>query len=1515
MDQRAFAPALWRLTDPDGILKKFDAAEQLAEVSDLCWITPLTGDPGLGADQIRRLRRHTSVFAGVAGGREWQRSTRLVTPIVGGETGTISVASPRYFNEGSTIRITDGFNTELAMVQKITGQSRLVLDRALVNDYEIWDSEVSVLARRPVNLNTASQELIELLLMSLQLRGRNERVNATEAKALAELIVESRPLTGHEDLLRRILLPAADLEELPKDAEVIPDVFANGSGGFISAIDAFAIYANALNANDLTLSFSTMPFCYSSRDTYRLSLRSSVNAKSGVERATSRREEVMHVVPQRELISIWTLQEQFDESLRLDREAPYWLTGPQATSRYDSDNIPPSRLWPHMGSANGQRFLPGVIATPNQQNSAEPPTPEHVFADREEQGYVQLAPHRLEDTDRIQGRALHFDQESRNPEGRYLPDEVVRYSADDMRVQWTGQNDVLCRPLSLSFWIQPRSLENATLLDLAGANTTGVDRVSVLIEDGFLILRVSDAVGDHTATNAVEVGELRYSTAQGDGPGLPVDTWSHISIDVRGNRADQMTMLVNGLEFGVTSPGYSQLTGAGTQGSALISIESLDGFRPQGCLRIGDELIEYNLDQNGQISTLRNEFGRLAGFGGRNARVRYTHDHPDEFPSSLPVNIGIATLTHAGDTPVELYGYSLDVVTGVPAGGSITAEDLGVFRVARMIGVEDGETPDGDMIDGQSYNLDGSPTALPLGRGLDASSGATGILLGSADTPGQVDPLVMEAFNRDGGYAVILQRIPWLRGDVAEEHVTVEQAPLGGIEIIRYSGWQGNVLQIAARGDAVGELANYPNQSGGANSSGGARAFVTMWREDLELDSIPVQRVATLSSQSAYVIPISVSAPGASGTSFLQPINGAPEFAQFTEVDLAENTEWVRYDSVVPAHGQLVRDAPDAMLALFFLLARAAPGNINLPIPPDGGGNGGGDGGGGDGAKLLIEPQPVIAAPTLKRAAQSAGGPVWLPDIGAEELIDFPVSRAVSDALQFRGVMGTYSHRHSAGIDLLPVFKVQDRGPDRGQPGRLDPVFLVDGSTPFDDPGMEALIHWCYRPGPLGRPVHDWVQNDLTVLSAAAAPGPPILAGDTLVDYNVVYVALQERLFAPLNFVPPVANIPQPADSRRNSRLISFPSGEMPRVVTETTVGSNTDGSLVPSAVIDEVVFGDTMGVDASPVYELADTRAAAAMLGEDLTPAAAPTIRIHQKRFRTSLDAFETGADVLDSWPTDAGLIRIGREILCYSNVDPGSGTMTIAQGGRGLLGTQDQYHERNAPVYLLEHFDVSVLAAGIGAEDAAIPIQDASDFPDEGTLLIDQELIHYTRKRGQVLEMPRLSEEPGAKDNGGGGMFRGRFGTPEAGHTFGTPVISFPFRYWDRWEEEAEGPELSYFGFSRDELSAVWKEMFMLNDETSFGGSRLGVLVRTDPNIPWDSNPDETPGLTELFPADLRENWAPIGAQSDRIEWRVFVDYTSGAFDATTGQSHGWKQTPRLNALGVRFIAPNVKLRSVED
>jgi hypothetical protein len=151
-------------------------------------------------------------------------------------------------------------------------------------------------------------------------------------------------------------------------------------------------------------------------------------------------------------------------------------------------------------------------------------------------------------------------------------------------------------------------------------------------------------------------------------------------------------------------------------------------------------------------------------------------------------------------------------------------------------------------------------------------------------------------------------------------------------------------------------------------------------------------------------------------------------------------------------------------------------------------------------------------------------------------------------------------------------------------------------------------------------------------------------------------------------------------------------------------------------------------------------------------------------------------------------------------------------------------------------------------------------------------------------------------------------------AEHESGTPVVLFPFRYWDRWKELADAPELTYFELACDQPDAYWQKVFWKATVPAHPGPELAVLERTNPDTPWDAAPSDTNGLRVLTSGKLDGDGNSMGVQSDRAEWRVFVRYRPGAFDPLTGLAHGWKTTPRLELFGVQYMGPNRTLARVD-
>jgi hypothetical protein len=1640
LDQRAFAPALWRTNTGDGEIRRFGSMEELRFAKDFVFAGALSGDPSAaskpsspanggdsssnasassanpfsatpsstnpssthssgttssstnssnasssaasgemwGEETMRALAGTGSVFGGVRGGHVWQRAAKLASAIEGRKDGQFRVDNLRWFNAGSTIQIRDGKSAELAIVSQVKKDGMVLVDRIFVNDYSAYSAEVRVLARRPVNINTARRDVLTVLFTNLQIMGRNSRITKDRAGELADLVVQSRPFTGHEDFLRRVVLPAAGLEKLPADAEVHPDILMSGSG-FIDAYEALALYTNGLNANDSSLLYSTMPYCYTTRDTYDLELRASVNAPSGVERFSLVRDEVDVVTPQSQLFALWARQEDFDEQMRLDCEAPWWATGPSATSRWDHGAVPPSRLWSHMGTYAGRTYLPGVSDMSGMQDKESQPTAEHVFASREKDGYIQLWPSRVDELGQRTNRVLHFDQETRDLEGRYLPDEPIQRDTTDVQVAWSGKN-ALMLPLSFSLWVKPRSLADGTILDVVSGTETLSDRLSLLFEQGDLVLRVMDGPGDHPQTPQKEYGEVRYQLATGQGPGMPTDIWSHIDVDVRGNQPHQMSMLVNGLNYGVRTPGLTRLTGSIDQSSSSLPVESIEGFPPQCTVRVGNELIEVVV-ANGKMDATRTLVGPNADFGGRLAREKYS-PLGDANNMWLPENIANMNPSHPSGTAVELYGYSLPLYTSLPVGHIPLGSALGKFRIAQVKDIVGGAQAHGDLV--QMLTAAGP---YPLGLGMESGTGptgagshVTGLVLVPGDQPDSTAQDFMTAFNPTGGYAAVMQYQLPLPGQTGPS-IDLAGGHLGGVEIIRYSGYTGTTLQGIARGNTLTELARYQNVQPAtlANRVGGTRAFVSFWYISIGTQGIPAQNYLDMRT---YVVPISLAVPGATLLDYNQPPvtpTGSSGFAQLTHIQDAEHTEWVRYEENV--NGQLVRDEPVALSRALDVIVGPAPPAFSLPPSggPGGGGTGGvggngGTGGNGGSNNLLIDlsdassggarndgasasgsdappVEPMVSAsapPTAPSAASQAqgygaggAGFQWDPRIGASESpwsaqSTAPLSEAVSTALQFRGVFGTYTHDHPAGTPVLPVFTTAMSDADGGRPGRLDVAFLV-GSQP-NHIGWPVRVHRSFIPGTVV-PLQGWKQDNISAQNMHPQPiwsasTPAVIPQDTYLNTPPqIYVALQDK--SPELMTPGTsagANATTAVfDTRGITRLMAFPSGERPRLSTRMSIGGGASGGTggassgasgaIPSAVVDEIVFGDAkFGRTATADPE---TGAGGSLILTTDLAEAGTTMIVAPLSVRVAIGRTGAGTQMLASMRTNAGLLRIGDEIVGYNQLDASSGTITIAPSGRGLLGTRPQTHQTGEPVMYLEHHTVTALSGPVGAADSVFPVTGVNDvstgtgaattdFANEGTALIGSELIHYTRLRDNKLEMPRASSVPGAMDDKGDGIFRGRYGTTVAAHSSGELVIIFPFRYWDRWAPRADGPELSYFSLGIDQPAAYWDSFFFVKTDTE--SNQIGVLQRTSSDAPWDADPEQDKRVKLFWKGDEGGQPIPIGVQSNGIEWRVFVKYGPNAFDPKTGLNHGWKESPRLRQLGAFYYGPNVVLRSIE-
>ena len=1495
-DQRVFAPAIWRTLSASENPQVLDAIEEIRASEEFS----MSG--GFSEADLAHLRR--TAVAGTDRHVKWQRPTRIVSPLNAGESYRFYVDQGRWLATGSTVRISDGQNSELRLIAGRADDGRVILDRVVDFDYEPFETQVAVLVRAPVNVNSATVDVLTALFANVKLYGQNHRITQAEAVALARLCVEARPFTGFQDFVERLVLPAGGIdqreEKPPEELEDLESVLDDPR-------DAVALYYNALNANDARLEFGTMPFSFTTSGLFELQLRATINAPNGIERARGARTRVDDVAPERgELLHLFAFQQDFDAAARLTRGAPYWITGPEPTGRYDSGVTPPSRAIPHLGTLNGSRYIAGVDE-PVIDADGNPVRADRVFAAETGDAFCQLDPIRVLPTITNRGRIFHFDQESRSLEGRFLPDEAVVRNATDGVVRWADQANGMAQPLSLKMWVRPETAGDGTLVSL-GSGQAEADRVVFGMSGGDLVLRVLDGMGDHRDTPFEEVAEVRFPLAQTAGmPGFPTNLWSHVAIDVRGNRPDQIDVLVNGNATGVQHMGMTRLTSGLSSGSGTIAVESTEGFPDTCVLRIGNEIIEATRAGPNSFSVRHQETGEFTGYGGRLARVRFDVEGTD---AAAPLPSAAATITgvYPPGTTVTHYGYSLPLVANAPAGGAQLPAALGPFRVGRVLG-----RPENNDLEPIQHAV--GPNLFTIGRGW--SSTTLGPLeLQLADAPNaERERDLMAAFNPNGGYALLSGP-----GDITVDGLNLTNPAgdiVGGVEIIRYSSVTGTMLDVVERGVEIlgvgGAPGSGPGGGTGGGTSGGARAFVFDWQLSFVQSSGGSLPGNEILGASTFCIPISIPIPGAGGFNFSVPDQGLSQFAQITRTDTPESTEWVRYDWIDPDAGQLVRND----LGAFAAVARILHGGIDgtngttpggLPGGGPGGGlpGGGGLGGGDNGfvAPLALVPLPV-ARPVL--------GNDWDPFRGQDPNEDYPLSRAVSSVLHFRGVLGTRVGEHPAGAPVLPVVPIRASEIDfeLGRPGAFDPVFVVDGTATAL--GFPARVHRAHYPAP-SRIVHAWEASQAGDL--VATPGAPTeFPQEGFAILGRGYVAFDAPLGVPTSpgVAGGAANI---TDPRLRARLVKFPSGELPRLVAQAAIGAGAGGLVdfgVPNCTVDEIEFSESLAFSGLNGASPPSHTAGAPMLLAANVGATDVSITVFPDLVRAADGTISNSGPIIGQWPADGGLLRIGEEILAYRGY--AGGRIDLAAGGRGLFGTRPQPHQITEPVYWLESWRATTLSAAVGPGDGILPLTSAEGFPREGTVLVGAELIHYTRIVAGGLAMPLTAGDPEELDDEGvgTGAFRGRYGTAPSSHPPGAAVIVFPARYWDRYAAQFDGPELAYFEFGMDQPGAWWKGLTWDAQEPSAGGAEVIVLQNVGTGVPWDGDPEDDPALTLFEDGTLNDDFIPLGMQADRVRWRVFARYAPGSFDPQFGLSHGWKETPRFIRLAATYEARNRVLRSV--
>ncbi|MHC4838990.1 MAG: hypothetical protein ACYTF3_12530, partial [Planctomycetota bacterium] len=866
----------------------------------------------------------------------------------------------------------------------------------------------------------------------------------------------------------------------------------------------------------------------------------------------------------------------------------------------------------------------------------------------------------------------------------------------------------------------------------------------------------------------------------------PLDgRWFHVGVLVRGNSPRGVQVTVDGVPRGDID-GFTHLTaslGSVSPGDpgGTISVESTRGFPDKGVLRIGDEIIEY-------VSKTETSFicdrDLVDAFGGRAVR-----EATDSFAVALDSS-------HPEGSGVELYGYSAILDGDISPGGARLSGSVGPWSMAGSIsGPED--------IVGEIQQFPGIPIEMGVGIGASYLGEIELAPLEQAPT----DELYLEAFQTDGGYALMWQ------GRLAVVNAE-DGSRFGGMEIVRYSSADGaGKITLSERNILTEGISEAPD---GFFSPEG-NTYVMEFLDNILVNVDGGTPANDLETLNVYIMPISVQVQGATDLSYRGGDPELSEFVQLTNLQDPGMTEWVRYDTIL--NGNFLRDDWGALNraigALFDdSLADEDVGPAGGP-PPRGIAVAGAPASSPSGFLLLD--RPAVPPPPAPAPEQDPDDDKLLrAKLGAPEERDAFI-QDILERYHFRGVLGTYDHAHAPGIEAVPVFSVRrwrdvvpESEPSFGFVGRHDRVAVLQAGsqqTPF-----WYTVMWSQAPSiELGR-----VRTADTYVAFTTSPGIPYLGSD-----------FAQLLAQGLN-----------QDLRNFNRITKFPNGERPLALAEFTVGGDSTGSRPEfQGLVDEVALHAVAGMG-NPAQSASR---GAFILQQDLEQGETDFIDVDP--IYVVVDGMEqnngsgTAGNFLQNLPT-SGLLDIDGERIAYVDVDPGAGRITIAPEGRGLHGTEQRGHSTGARVFVVDDRPATALTSGMSVTSADVLLEDRTGIGLYDALLIGEEIVHapYRGAGTSYMGMPR-ARRFGASGEEGPGLLRGRFGTDPAPHAEGELVYALPTRWADSYAPRSDDGAHARFEAAYEGPNAYWKGVTW-QAEVPDQSNEIRVLARVA-GADWEGDP----------------------------------------------------------------------------
>lgn len=456
-------------------------------------------------------------------------------------------------------------------------------------DYEANEVEISCRQPRPINVNTASREVLTAVMTGLLSRaGQRQRatggqapnfVTPAQARAVAAAIVANDTPLETFDQLRNLLLQVRQ-------------------AGGIDDHDVDAIFRNAIDPADPLMTRGTIPFCFKSGDVYSLDVTGIQNDAAGNELARYSFREVVRVAPPRPLV--WRIDSQADLTDRLyvlgnrtyrqrERNLGYLGTMPWLPLPGRHSNL--TQTWPvHLGPwdagplrypsrshAPGEGDLRPLMAREPDVNagSTDEPTWGSLGTSGPQPG--GLAPHSPSRwDDRVDGEDLAtIALQDASVPTRWLQTE-------------NGTGWVTLGPGLIRGWFRFDTISGpgnkSFIFDGGEADTR--ERISLYLDGpGRMILEVFDGSLDQ-----IESGGNKRSVrlVYDRPPNLPFQSgnWYHVAAFFRGADRGDLALAVDGVFVGQETHG-SRLSAPLDRFSNTLEVEDGSAFPQSGLVRVG----------------------------------------------------------------------------------------------------------------------------------------------------------------------------------------------------------------------------------------------------------------------------------------------------------------------------------------------------------------------------------------------------------------------------------------------------------------------------------------------------------------------------------------------------------------------------------------------------------------------------------------------------------------------------------------------------------------------------------------------------------------------------------------------------------------------------------------------------------------------------------------------------------------------------------------------------------------